>query len=371
MRILYMTRSDSTHDQRFMKALASSGHDGFVLRLYQGDYPTPPGVTPLAWEGLPRGASLRQVQYLRKQLRAILKELQPDLIHAGPIHDVAFLAAREHFQPLLSMSWGFDLMKESHTTLGNRYRTRYTLRHSQGLIVDCQAAAQVATRMGFPQERIYQFPWGVDLEHFSPLSAVVPGKTWRAAQGWQDQTVLLCLRSWEPNYGVDVLAQAFVQAAKKNDKLRLVLLGDGSQSENIRAILQTGGVSHKVHFGGRVPNDRLVTYYGAADVYISPSHVDGSSVSLMEALACGLPAVVSDIPANLEWVRPDENGWIFPDGSDSSLAGLILSLPQKDLRSASLLARQTAVEKADWKRNRQVLLDSYENTFASLKRRPI
>jgi glycosyltransferase involved in cell wall biosynthesis len=63
-----------------------------------------------------------------------------------------------------------------------------------------------------------------------------------------------------------------------------------------------------------------------ADLYISPSHVDGSSVSLMEALACGLPALVSDIPANQEWVSEGVNGWLFPDGNADILAEKILAV---------------------------------------------
>ena len=150
MRILYMTRSDSTHDQRFMTALAESGHDGFVLRLRNGKFDSPRGVTPLQWQGIDGPLQLRQVSALRQQLRDILKDLRPDLIHAGPIHDVAYLVARDRFVPLLTMSWGFDLMKDARSNLLNTQRTHYTLQHSQGLIVDCQSSAEVAKRFGFP-----------------------------------------------------------------------------------------------------------------------------------------------------------------------------------------------------------------------------
>ena len=51
MRILYFTRADSVHDQRFLTALTESGHEGFVLRLRQGNYPTPSGITALEWGG--------------------------------------------------------------------------------------------------------------------------------------------------------------------------------------------------------------------------------------------------------------------------------------------------------------------------------
>ncbi len=62
MRILYFTRADSVHDQRFMAALAGSGHEAYVLRLYEGDYKTPPeGVSAIAFKGI-KGPPLRLLQ---------------------------------------------------------------------------------------------------------------------------------------------------------------------------------------------------------------------------------------------------------------------------------------------------------------------
>ena len=109
--------------------------------------------------------------------------------------------------------------------------------------------------------------------------------------GWKDAFVLFCNRSWEPQYGVDLVVQAFVQASQADSNLRLLLLGSGSQAELIRGILQNGGVLDKVHMPGQISYKELPDYYRAADVYLSASHTDGSSVSLMEALACGLPAI--------------------------------------------------------------------------------
>ncbi len=101
---------------------------------------------------------------------------------------------------------------------------------------------------------------------------------------------------------MDVLASAFVKVAQQNENVDLMLLGGGSQGNHLRHILQIGGVLDRVTFGGQISQTDLPRWYHMADLYISPSHVDGSSVSLMEALACGLPCLVSDIPANKEWV---------------------------------------------------------------------
>ena len=112
MRILYFTRADSVHDQRFLAALAESGHEGFVLRLRPGEYSTPSGITALEWGGTKGPLTENDIPRLTQELSDILKEVQPDLVHAGPLQDLAFLVARTGFTPLLSMSWGFDLMHD-------------------------------------------------------------------------------------------------------------------------------------------------------------------------------------------------------------------------------------------------------------------
>jgi len=161
---------------------------------------------------------------------------------------------------------------------------------------------------------------------------------------------------------VDVVARAFAVAAQRNPKLSLMLLGEGSEAPKIRKELQDGNLLERVQFGGRVPQTALPRWYRRADIFISPSHVDGSSVSLMEALACGIPALVSDIPANKEWVQDGVNGWLFPDGDAEALAAKIISIAARRNRLAvmSRRARLVAERRADWSKNFRVLLHSYE-----------
>jgi glycosyltransferase involved in cell wall biosynthesis len=99
-----------------------------------------------------------------------------------------------------------------------------------------------------------------------------------------------------------------------------------------------------------------------ADLYLSASHVDGSSVSLMEALACGRPVLVSDILGNQEWVEQGINGWLFKDGDVDDLAEKILmsAEQQQELTIMSAAARQVADKRANWEQNFPLLLDAYQ-----------
>jgi glycosyltransferase involved in cell wall biosynthesis len=82
----------------------------------------------------------------------------------------------------------------------------------------------------------------------------------------------------------------------------------------------------------------------------------------MEALACGLPCLVSDIPANLEWVTEGRNGWLFPDGDAGALAAAVLNAyaNRESLAAVGRGARAVAEEKADWNRNFHKLLEAYD-----------
>jgi glycosyltransferase involved in cell wall biosynthesis len=81
----------------------------------------------------------------------------------------------------------------------------------------------------------------------------------------------------------------------------------------------------------------------------------------MEALACGLPCLVSDIPANREWVFENENGWLFRDGDvDQLVEKILVAIGRKeDLPAVGREGRRIAEGRADWSRNAAALLAIY------------
>ncbi|MEI7846750.1 MAG: glycosyltransferase [Chloroflexota bacterium] len=376
MKIIYFSLDYTPHDHRFLSALAESEHEVFYVRLQRGarqteGRPVPSEIHQVQWlGGRPDASRLfvwRDVPALVWDFQRLIRTIKPDLVHAGPIQTCAFIAslACAGTIPILCMSWGFDLMKDVERGRWWRFATRYTLKHSNYFISDAYVTRDKAIAYGMQPDKTVVFPWGVDLSHFSPKALHENGAdSIYPNNPEQEGFTLFCNRSWELNYGLDVLAKAFVIAAQQNPQLSLLLLAGGSQGPVIRKILADGGVMERVTFAGQIGQKELPYYYRMADLYISASHVDGSSVSLMEALACGLPCLVSDIPANKEWVIEDRNGWLFPDGDVNTLAAKILSAAEHrtDLPAIGLHARQTAEEKANWPNNFKKLLAAYEET---------
>jgi len=111
MRVLYFTERDSPHDQRFLTALAGSPYQVFALRQRLCIPDTPSGITEVHWPGQqPEWSNWAGWQHGKAQLQTILDDVQPDLVHAGPVQGPAFLTALAEFHPLVTMSWGSDLL---------------------------------------------------------------------------------------------------------------------------------------------------------------------------------------------------------------------------------------------------------------------
>ena len=360
MKIIYFSLDYTPHDHRFLSALAETQHKVYYVRLQRGprqteDRSIPEQIEQVLWEGGQGVFRWRDIPKYVMGLRRIIQRIKPDLIHAGPIQTCAFIAVLTGFRPILTMSWGFDLMKDVYRGRWWEFATRYTLKRSTFFTSDAEVTRDAAVRYGMNPQKTVVFPWGVDLQHFAPHLA--PGTS-------HEGFTVFCNRSWEPNYGVDVLARAFAKVAVQKPEVSLLLLSGGSQGHIIRQILNSGGMHDRVTFPGQISNRDLPRYYHMADLYVSPSHVDGSSVSLMEALACGLPCLVSDIPANKEWVFDGQNGWLFPDGNADALAAKIIFAIEnrKMLPEIGKNARSIAEDRADWKKNIGKLLAAYEQT---------
>lgn len=364
MRVLYFTERDTPHDRRFLSALAGTKHKVFALRMVDCEPLTPKRVTECEWpEGWPDWSNWTGWQAGIAQFSKLLAELEPDLVHAGPVQGPALVTALAGYHPLVTMSWGSDLLRTAQRSPWMRYATQYALDRTDIFLGDCQTVADVAAGYGFPREKMVLFPWGVDLKVFSRENGFIEGENLRTVLEWEDNFVLLCNRSWTPLYGVDLLARAFVTAAQQEPRLRLLMVGDGPQSDLIHAILDPLGEA--VHFAGRISQAELPAYYHAADLYVSPSHSDGSSISLLEAMACGRPVLVSDIPSNREWVEDGVNGRLFVDGSEADLtAKLVEMITDPALGDYSRQAHLTAVERADWTVNFQECLRAYREAVA-------
>lgn len=258
------------------------------------------------------------------------------------------------------MSWGSDILNEADKSVLSRWMTKFTIKRADLIACDCLAVRdKIVALTGYSTDRIAVFPWGVDLKQFEPRPSSLG---LRDKLGWQDNKIVITTRSLEPIYGVEVFLDAARRVIEEAPATRILMVGDGSLEPEVRAFIAQHSLEHAIYLAGRVPHNMLPDYFNEADLYVSSSYSDGTSVSLLEAMACKLPVVVTDLPSNREWVTTGVNGWLVPPGDARALSSALLEALEKNSK-AEIMAEtnlSAARQKADWNMNFAILAKAYE-----------
>lgn len=361
MKVLYFTRDYTPHDFRFLKAIRENGDDVWYMRLETRNFyenrALPDGVQTVDWAFGKEPFDLEaNAEAAIDAFRGVFQKLQPDVVHSGPLTDCSWIAAKAGIHPHTAMSWGFDLGREIETIPGAKERAGFALSQADWFLGDCYMELDTAEKLGYDRSKATIFPWGIDVERFSPGT----GKL-REQIAENGNYLILSLRTMEPNYDVETVVRAFLTAVKEETGMRLILLSDGSQMPLLKEIAAADPNGNKISFLGRQPNDLLVDYYRSCDLYVSASIVDGSSVSLLEAMGTGIPVLMSSIPGNLEWVTDGINGLLFPTRDIRTLSEKMLFCARNtgQISKYAEAARKLIEEKADWNKNKQKIHLAY------------
>lgn len=324
----------------------------------------PDGVRTIDW-GEDEMPSTRRAWTTRiRQMKSVIDAVKPDVVIAGPVQSGALIAALAGARPLVTVSWGSDVLVDADRNELCGHATRRVLEASSLVFGDCLAVRNaVRDHGGPPDDRIVTFPWGIDLDRFHPGPSSLD---LREKLGWDTAEIFISTRSWEPVYAIDVLLRAFILLYRKRPAVRLVLLGDGSLADEIHNAINDLGLSGLVHTPGRVSQAELPEWFRLADAYVSSALSDGTSISLLEAMASGLPAVVSESFGNLEWVKPGVNGSLAVAGDPDSLAAAMESVVDNRQLDSQMSSTniETARDKANWNNNFPELVHAVERVVA-------
>jgi L-malate glycosyltransferase len=362
MHLLYVSNGYSQHDRNFLTALGPGMDRLSFLPLemtrdeHAAFYAQLPGnadllslaAYPVDFQtAFPKLASLS----------ALLEHIRPDVTLAGPLHSGAFACALAKCPRLVSMSWAFDILVEGKTNAALGEAIQYALDHSCGAVYDAGVVAEKLRAIAPDTLQMLGCPWGVDLALF-PF-ARQRRRALLADLGWEKHDVIFSNRRWSAGYDVQVAIRAFAEAHTRNSRLRMVLAGHGPLHDDVLREIQTGGLQDQVHVAGRLDRAQTAAYLQAADIYLSCAPSDGSSVSLLEAMACGAIPIVADAPGNKEWLTRN-SGWLVPAGQPAEFAEAIESAfaAGDSLRNRMAAANRLQVEsRADWRSNSARLID--------------
>jgi len=131
---------------------------------------------------------------------------------------------------------------------------------------------------------------------------------------------------------------------------------------NIAVIPARGGskrIPRKLRFLGHQNRLEIRNAMSNNWLYISAASSDGTSISLLEAMAAGMICITTDFPSNLEWIEHSISGFIFPDGDSEALAewiGLVSSLSLEEKIKVGRAAKEIISKRGDWENNRKAFI---------------
>ncbi|HET7489513.1 MAG TPA: glycosyltransferase [Acidimicrobiales bacterium] len=197
-------------------------------------------------------------------------------------------------------------------------------RASEIIVLSAAFKRVIVERYGVAPWLVSVVPPGVDLARFSPGDRAAA----RTLLGLDAASpVAVAVRRLVPRTGVDVLLRAWADVSGGVPRAVLALVGDGPERGSLEALASRLGVEDSVRFLGVVDEDALVAAYRAADLAVVPSvELEGFGLVVLEALACGVPVLATDVGGLPEALRPLDPALVVPAGDAGALAGRLGAL---------------------------------------------
>lgn len=285
------------------------------------------------------------------KLRKILKEIKPDILHGHYATSAGVAALLSGFRPFIISARGSDLLMRSKYFFWRKLLQRI-FRKSALVHTVSDELSKKAQSLGVPDEKILTLTQGVDtnLFAFKPRDTIC------------SPVRLLCTRSLReyPYKLMDILNACLILNRRDID-FKLTFAAGGPMENELKRFASEMGLSNKINFLGGYDNSSLPNIMNEHDIYLSASLWDGTSVSLLEAMSCGLFPVISRTKSNCSWIKENQTGLMFECGKVEELAAKIIqAISDKNLfRTAIETNRRVIEEKADRQKNMKILEDIY------------
>lgn len=184
--------------------------------------------------------------------------------------------------------------------------------------------------------------------------------------GWPAEArVLIYTGRLSPEKNLDLLLRAFAAAQTALPELRLLLVGDGPEASRLRQQAAQMGLYQVVHFAGLRPYSDVPGYLAAADAFITASVTEVHPLSVVEALAAGLPVIGVDAPGVNDVVVDGQNGLLSPEDGASLAAHIVRLMADEGLRARLAAGARAAGERYAIERTVAEYLRHYEALVAS------
>lgn len=325
-RILLLADSASPHTEKWAVALAEKGFTVGIFSLNNSAgswHECHSNILLLNEPERPHNKEtwLSKLAYplaLPKLLRKI-KAFRPHVLHAHYATSYGLLGALSRFRPFVISAWGSDVFEFPHTSPVHEYLLKFNLKRADALLATSHALkTELQQYTGRP---IGVIPFGVNTERFSPAGATPPGVDGAVRIG--------LIKSIEDKYGIATVLDAALLVKTKLPTLNfeLYLVGGGTRLDYYKERSTAMGLDQLVTFTGKIPFSKIPEYHNFLDIFLNVSIVNESfGVSVIEAMACEKPVIVTNAPGLTEIVNHEDLGIIVNKDNAEQLAGAMMRL---------------------------------------------
>lgn len=297
-------------------------------------------------------------------LRGLMRRIGPDLVHVHYINELALCALLTGVRPFVATPWGSDILVAPGKSRIMRQAVRFILQGADLITCDAEHMKAALVRLGADPLKVRIIFFGTDTEKFHPQRR---DQELRERLGVNGAPMVITARRLEPIYDTESLVRAVPLVLARAPTARFVIGGTGSETEMLRQMAESLGVSGSVQFIGQLSEEEMPCYLASADIYVSTALSDaGLASTTAEAMACGVPAVITDVAANREWVEDGVSGFIVTPKDPEALAVKITHLiEQKEARERlGRGGRAVIVERNNWHKEMARMEQLYQQLVA-------
>ena len=320
MKLCFIANPNSFHTRRWLSYFGDRGHDIHLIVTKPLKSPFP-GVsfhdlTP--WLKVPKLRSLVLIPALRQKIRL----LQPDLLHAHQVTYYGWFGWIAAYHPFVVTPWGSDLHRNAKDSWLAHILAQQVLGMADLVTADSLDLLDEAVSLGANPARCEFIHWGVDLTTFFPAGNKVEI---RAKFGITGSPVILSARGMTPLYRHNIIIESIPSVLKVFPEAKFVFRDYNAEPSDYAGQLkkqaQKLGVVDAVCFIGPVEQYQdVIDIYRLADAVVSIPVNDSAGISVFEAMACGVPVIVGEVPSWHEWLTDGQDG-LFVQGNDAEEVG--------------------------------------------------
>jgi len=370
MKLLLLASPTSTHTIKWAKSLAKKDVDIFIFGLSDYDKSVYENfenikVYSLGYKRniiMGKEGNVSKLRYLKAlpAIKKIIKSYKPDIVHAHYASSYGLLGALSGFHPLIISVWGSDIFNFPRKSFLHKRLIKFNLKKADKILSTSNIMAKETQR--YTNKEIQVTPFGVDLNIFKPMKV--------ESIFVEKDIVVGTIKALEKKYGIDYLIRAFQIVSSRHPRLplRLLIVGNGSQEEDLKKLVSKLDIKNKVIFAGRIKHTEVPKYHNMLSIFlaISISNCESFGVAVIEASACEKAVVVSNVGGLPEVVEDLKTGLVVPPKDPKKTAEMIEKLIfDQNLRKALGKAGRQRVKKFyDWQENLQKMINIYTETIS-------